>query len=1371
MFLVLSVTIISIRQALPQARAQTASWNFSTPSEYSYDSDSITMSDGIAQLKSDYTPGVDWIANDDGGGSWGFRRQVSFDNRDATLGITTENLLDFPVLVKLNSENIDYSKTKDSGQDIRFTDSNGTTSLSFEIEQWNESGDSFVWVKVSQIDQNSNQDYIYLYYGNSIAEDGQDVEGTWNANYKGVWHLQENPASAAPQISDSTSQNVNGTSAGGMTVDDSVAGVSSNALEFDGANDYISYGDNYDLGTGDLTADVWFKTNGLITHGGIIGKSSARDLIGRWSLLYENNNLYAFHQGPDGNKITYASNSMRDSQWHKATMVIDRDAYLKLYIDGAFNSQVAISAGVSSNFNTSDYFFIGSYQNNTGMDYFPNYAFNGSVDEARISQSARSAAWVAASYKSEKNEFCTFGSESAFISTSSPTITPVNSQGYTTLSAFAETLGEGSSGSIKYQISPDDGVSWYWYTGGTWTLTSSGVAESSTASEINSAISSFEAGSSPRYFLWRAYLVSDGSQVPKLDLIEITHVWDTVAPDNVSSISQAKYEQGGEDITSNNWYNSTTPYFTWDEPNDNAGEGENVSGIDGYYVYFGQSLSADPTTAGTYQSTRTYSPSFSSVGTYYLFIETKDVAGNIKHVNLDPQNPDEPLFIYKYEGTDPTSPLYVSSSPSGYSRTNSFTFSWPTTGASMAQDSGGSLLAGYQYKINGTAWSDTISTGSVTIDDQGETGVNIFYLRAIDNAGNFDQTPVQTNFYYNASAPTAPRNLSVDPISSENNSFSFSWQEPSSYNGSIDGYYYSINAFPTLSNTSYTQDNSLDSGPFATQQGENTFYIVAKDEAGNYDFASCNNISGNTDVDGCAKVVFTANTSAPGIPSGLSAFDISNRDTQEYATTLKWTAPQDQGTGFAGYEIYRSTDDTSFTLAGTTSGTTYADTDLQSRLYYYQVKAKDNAGQYSSASTTVSITPTGRYTSAPVLTEEPVTQTKVFTSTISWRTDRESSSFVEYGLNANSLGEENNGKTVGKLDSTLNHSVQLEGLNPETTYYYQAVWVDEDGNRGESETLSFTTGERPKVMDVKATNITLNSAIVSYTTNSSTYSEVHYGKTSAYGNIVSETSGSQTTNHIIALNDLDHSSTYHYTIIGEDVDGNTLDIGADFTFDTLPMPKVENLRFESVQAATTTVKVVWKTNVPTSSEVVFTAPSGTLSRSDAALSTDHELLVDNLADSSVYSIVAKGRDQFGNQAQSDTNSFTTPIDTRAPSIYDIVVETSNVASGRQDESQVLVSWRTDEPATSRVEYGEGITGDQYESKTTEDAAMTNSHLVVVSGLSDSSPYHLRVCSKDKGANETCSSDNTIVPGESKKSLFTIIVGTFKRTFGWLEMLM
>jgi len=118
--------------------------------------------------------------------SWGKRVKITFNN-----SAQSENLQNFPVLIKLNSSRIDYEETKDQGQDIRFVDSNDITLLAHEIEKWDETGTSYVWVKVPQIDGSSNTDYIWMYYANAGASDGQNVEAVWSNGYVAVYHLKE----------------------------------------------------------------------------------------------------------------------------------------------------------------------------------------------------------------------------------------------------------------------------------------------------------------------------------------------------------------------------------------------------------------------------------------------------------------------------------------------------------------------------------------------------------------------------------------------------------------------------------------------------------------------------------------------------------------------------------------------------------------------------------------------------------------------------------------------------------------------------------------------------------------------------------------------------------------------------------------------------------------------------------------------------------------------------------------------------------------------------------------------------------------------------------------------------------------------------
>ena len=105
------------------------------------------------------------------------------------------DLDNFPVLVSLSTaSNVDFAKVEPDGADIRFTDSDGTTPLKYEIEDWNDGAETAkVWVKVPRINSAVNTDYIYIYYDNPGETDGQDPTGVWDSNYKAVWHMYDSP--------------------------------------------------------------------------------------------------------------------------------------------------------------------------------------------------------------------------------------------------------------------------------------------------------------------------------------------------------------------------------------------------------------------------------------------------------------------------------------------------------------------------------------------------------------------------------------------------------------------------------------------------------------------------------------------------------------------------------------------------------------------------------------------------------------------------------------------------------------------------------------------------------------------------------------------------------------------------------------------------------------------------------------------------------------------------------------------------------------------------------------------------------------------------------------------------------------------------
>ncbi|MCX6810079.1 MAG: hypothetical protein NTZ65_05065, partial [Candidatus Berkelbacteria bacterium] len=843
---------------------------------------------------------------------------------------------------------------------------------------------------------------------------------------------------------------------------------------------------------------------------------------------------------------------------------------------------------------------------------------------------------------------------------------------------------------------------------------------------------------------------------------------DTFDPTNPTVITATKGSGGAPLGTAGNW---PTPYYSFPEPEAVGGAsdatGAYISGVAGYYSYYGTSCGgggADPeisrgvlsdTSGGLHYSSDTnisVPDLTTNQGTYCLRLKTKDNAGNVSAVTE--------VATYNYDITNPNAPSFVAVNPAGYSAVNSFDFTWPAA----TDNTGGSGLAGYQYMRGGTSgdtWSATQSATSKTAITSYQTGENIFLVRSVDNAGNYSSS-VQTTYYYSANPPTKPTALTAHPAIADANDFSFTWTAPVHARPIVD-YGYSINAVPTTQNLTWTGSaaTTLAADSFATVQGVNTFYIVAKDDSGAYALDAAN----------YASVTFTCQTTAPPIPTSVSITDSSNRAYSTYSLTIKWSAGtgQDPAT-FNHYLIERSTNGTDFTQLATTTSTAYIDVSSldNSTTYYYRIKAVDNADSTSASSTIVSRIPTGKYTTPPIIVQGPESTAKASSATIRWVTNRTSTAGVRFGTKENEL-------TRSQIDPTeaTEHSITIPGLSGGMKYYYQVQSLDNDrdysSDAAYSATSYFDTLALPVIADVKISNITLNSADLSWTTSTASNAKVSYGTTIGYGTDY-EDSESYTTNHTYKFTNLTHTTTYHFKITGTDEDGNTL-VSDDYVFDTLPMPKISAVNFETDLTQTQPRSfITWTTNVATTSSVDY-APKGgsvTYEESQASYITSHKVELSHLSDDTAYSFYVYGSDQFGNQTKSDEYIFATPFDSRPAIISDVAVEASNVGLNKQDKSQLVVSWHTDEVATTQVEYGQGLSGN-YTGKTSEDKTLSNEHFVIVNDLIPNNPYHLRVLSVDKGGNVSTGEDVSSIPGDVPKSLLQTILDTFNNIFGWMKI--
>lgn len=93
--------------------------------------------------------------------SWQYRRAITVPNANA------QNLTDYQATVTLSSSNFNFSQS--SGNDIRFTDSDGTTVLSHWTDQYNAGSQTGSFVVKVPLVAASTTKTIYMYYGNPAA--------------------------------------------------------------------------------------------------------------------------------------------------------------------------------------------------------------------------------------------------------------------------------------------------------------------------------------------------------------------------------------------------------------------------------------------------------------------------------------------------------------------------------------------------------------------------------------------------------------------------------------------------------------------------------------------------------------------------------------------------------------------------------------------------------------------------------------------------------------------------------------------------------------------------------------------------------------------------------------------------------------------------------------------------------------------------------------------------------------------------------------------------------------------------------------------------------------------------------------------------
>ncbi len=312
-----------------------------------------------------------------------------------------ETLSNFPVLVKVsenNPEGFSYADCrKPNGGDLRFADANGNL-LPSEVDTWNTNGVSLIWVKVPSLTSSTK---ISAYYG---WKDAPPVDPTavWDSNYVGIWHLGE---SALPLMESSGRSYGFDTSSNGQETL-GTTGVAGGCVDFStGAtaisNRLTAAGSAAQSGFDDFTVELWSK------------QASTTDYTPYFLTKVDSRQYaYLFHQqrgsspydvfristnGTDSASISGSAMVPEMDEWNYhaiARDTTDKKVYCFMNGSPAPEGGVALPSGYDATmWQSTSLLYLGNAQTTANR-----YGFPGKIDELRISNVARSAAWVQATH-------------------------------------------------------------------------------------------------------------------------------------------------------------------------------------------------------------------------------------------------------------------------------------------------------------------------------------------------------------------------------------------------------------------------------------------------------------------------------------------------------------------------------------------------------------------------------------------------------------------------------------------------------------------------------------------------------------------------------------------------------------------------------------------------------------------------------------------------------------------------------------------------------------------------------------------------------------------------------------------------------------
>lgn len=440
-------------------------------------------------------------------------------------------------------------------------------------------------------------------------------------------------------------------------------------------------------------------------------------------------------------------------------------------------------------------------------------------------------------------------------------------------------------------------------------------------------------------------------------------------------------------------------------------------------------------------------------------------------------------------------------------------------------------------------------------------------------------------------------------------------------------------------------------------------------------------------------------------------------------------------------------------------------------------------------------------------------------TTITWVTDEEADSEVNYGL------DKNYGIARDPITNKKEHRVMMTDLEPSTQYHLRVISQDVYGNQAVSGDYTITTKGVINIKDIdkvppeeraiveravqavrqiksidglkvvaeevsetarreleapviigtpRIDEIGADYVTIFWATDQESGSTVRYARDADYDPNSDEPytteSGDpteRTKEHIVKVVGLTPGTTYHFRVESEGevgLKGQSL----DGTFTTkAALPVISSFRMVKVEEDSATL--AWRTNIPAAGIVEYTNTQTreVKSAGSPVFASTQVVKIAGLRLGNRYKAIVKAENALGEKVTSQPLYFTTVKDT-APPVISKVSNESTLYPSADAKVQTIVSWGTDEASYCQFFYREGLNPNIEPVGLGEEKEPRTNHVQVVVEFLPSTVYQFWVECRDDVNNQTKSENFVLFTPNKEKSIIDIILENFQGAFGWVK---